>query len=99
MLNRNNRIMLTMFKDPIYSMLQYMKTTVKRTSKFSKDKSVDNSSMVDNQYIDEVLRNTVRFQTKASKNVNTTFEIQKALKEIIGKLTRRGKKLYGYQLN
>ncbi|CAH1979932.1 unnamed protein product [Acanthoscelides obtectus] len=55
--------------------------------------------MVDNQYIDEVLRNTVRFQTKASKIVHTNFEIQKALKEIIGKLTRRGKKLYGYQLN
>ncbi|CAH2004419.1 unnamed protein product [Acanthoscelides obtectus] len=77
-----------MIKGPIYSMLQYMKTTVKRTSKFSKDKSVDNSRMVDSQYIDEVLRNTVRFQAKASKNVHTTFEIKNKLRDILGKLTR-----------
>ncbi|CAH2011330.1 unnamed protein product [Acanthoscelides obtectus] len=66
-----------MIKVPIYSMLQYMKTAIKRTSNFLQDKSVDNSSIVYCQYIDEVLQNTTRFQANASNNVHdfhTIFE-------------------------
>ncbi|CAH1963917.1 unnamed protein product [Acanthoscelides obtectus] len=62
-----------------------MKTAIKRTSKFLQDKYVDNSSRICCQYIDEFLRNTARFQAKASKNVHdfhTIFEeIKKRLRD------------------
>ncbi|CAH1963872.1 unnamed protein product [Acanthoscelides obtectus] len=73
-------------------MLQCRKTAIKQTSKLLQDKPVDNSIMVYCQYIDEVLRNTVRFQAKVYKNVHNfhaaSEEIKKKLSDIFGKLTR-----------